>query len=89
MTTKTLTCHVAICDGCGSEYEQDYTPHWPSAGEAIDDAVQDGEWWGDEKLLLCFECRHKPHTFVPGGLRAEDCERCDNPEGEHESGGEA
>lgn len=87
MTVKTVTCHIAACNDCGAEYEHDYTPHWPSEGEAIDDAIGVGEWWGDEKLLLCHNCKLKPHAFTPDDLFA-DCGRCDVPEDEHEDGGE-
>jgi hypothetical protein len=85
MTTKVLTCHIAICDDCKAEYEEDYTPHWPSAQEAVDDAESSGEWWSAEGVLLCNRCRYEPHAFVPSDLQADDCKRCDNPEDEHES----
>lgn len=83
MSVKTQTCFTVICDDCKAIHEHDYEPHWPCAGDAIDDAVNSGEWWGDEKLLLCFTCRYKPHAFLPGEFSAEDCARCDNPEDEH------
>lgn len=84
MATKTLTCHIAFCDDCAGEYEEDYTPHWPTAYEAIDHAESYGDWWRGEALLLCAGCRDKPHAFIPGDLRAEDCQRCPNPEDEHD-----
>lgn len=79
------TCFIAVCDDCGSEHEHDYTPHWPSAGEAVDDAVNTSEWWAGDGKLLCDDCRHKPHAVVPDPLYTEDCARCGNPVDEHES----
>ena len=82
MSIKTLTCYIAACDDCGNEYEHDYTPHWPTAGEALDDATGSGEWWGDETLLLCSNCKLKPHLYTPSDV-FEGCGRCDLDEDEH------
>lgn len=87
MSTKTLACHIAVCNDCGTEYEHDYTPHWPSAGEAIDDAVGSGEWWSDgEDLLLCGNCKLKPHAYTDDEVLA-DCGRCDIPADQHDEAG--
>jgi len=83
MAIRQITCFIAACSDCGADYEHDYTPHWPSAGEAADDAVGSGEWWGDEKLLLCYHCKDKPHAFVKSELYAVDCDRCCHPAEEH------
>lgn len=85
MTTKQITCFIAVCDDCGDEYELDYTPHWPSAAEAIDDAVSGGDWWskGDD-ALLCNDCAMKPHAFVPSEVFADNCDRCPHPIEEHD-----
>lgn len=83
MAVKQVTCFIAVCDDCETEYEHDYTPHWPSAGEATDDAVGSGEWWSREGALLCSNCKLKPHAFVPSELLAEDCDRCEKPRDEH------
>lgn len=86
MTARQQTCFIAVCDDCGSEYEHDYTPHWPSAREASDDAVNNGDWWSDdETVLLCPDCTHKPHAFVEGVFDADDCLRCGNPLDEHQA----
>lgn len=86
MGARETTCFIAECDDCGDEYEHDYTPHWPSAGEAIADAVDTGEWWAseDQKTLLCNDCRDKPHAVVPDKNDPEGCARCPHPVDEHE-----
>lgn len=86
MTVKQVTCFIAACDDCNDDYEQDYTPHWPSAAEAIDGAVDNGNWWSKDEALLCYDCRYKPHAFIPSDLNADDCDRCPNPRDEHEGG---
>jgi hypothetical protein len=73
MATKEKSCFIAVCDGCGDEFEHDYTPHWPSAREAADDAVNSGDWFGDESALFCDTCRYRPHAVVPDG---NCCARC-------------
>lgn len=82
MAVREQACFIAQCDDCGGDYEHDYTPHWPSAGEAADDAVSSGEWWSGERLL-CYVCKDKPHAFVPSELFATDCDRCCHPAEEH------
>lgn len=63
MATRELHCFVAVCDGCGDEYEHDYTPHWPSSVEAVDDAVDGGEWRTDGDKAFCANCpRPEPPT---------------------------
>lgn len=42
MPVRSQTCYIAECDDCGEKIEHDYTPHWSSGGEAIDDAVNSG-----------------------------------------------
>jgi hypothetical protein len=85
MAIKTLTCNIAVCDDCGDEYENgDFTPHWPTVGEAINDAVG-GEWWSKDDALLCHACKDKPHEFIPSELFAEDCDRCCHPFDEHDA----
>jgi hypothetical protein len=83
MAIKTLTCNIAVCDDCGDEYENDYIPHWPSGGEAIDDAVGGGEWWSKDDALLCSACKLKPHPFTPDDVVA-DCGRCDAAQEDHD-----
>lgn len=86
MSARQVTCFIAVCNGCEEEYEHDYTPHWPTAGQAIDDAVDGGDWWSDEETtLLCPSCVLKPHAFVEGTFDASDCLRCNIPVDEHES----
>lgn len=77
-------CHIAVCDDCGTEYEHDYTPHWPSAGEAADDAADGGEWWsGEGGILLCSHCKIKPHSYLTSKYWSDRCDRCELPEDEH------
>jgi hypothetical protein len=78
-------CHIAVCDDCGTEYENgDYTPHWPSAVEAADDAANGGDWWnGEGGALLCDNCKLKPHLFLIGEFYTDHCDRCGNPADEH------
>ena len=84
MGARQATCFIAVCDDCETEYEDDYTPHWLSDREAIDDAVCRGDWWSDdEKALLCPDCTFKPHAFVEGMFDASGCLRCGNPLDEH------
>jgi hypothetical protein len=84
MGTKQSTCFTAVCDDCGTEYEHDYTPHWPSEAEAADDAVGSAEWWlSDSGVLLCDDCKLKPHDYVASALLADLCDRCEIPEDEH------
>jgi len=85
MGAKQITCFIAECDDCGTEYEHDYTPHWPSDREAIDDAVNSADWWTDEKTLLCNDCKDKPHAVVPDKFDPEGCDRCPHPAEEHET----
>jgi hypothetical protein len=94
MPAKETLCFIAVCDDCGEDYENgEFTPHWPSSGEAVDDAVGSGEWWSKDEVLLCLDCKDKPHAFVPSELFAEDCDRCCHPADEHAepvaAGGEA
>lgn len=85
MGAQQVTCFIAVCDDCETEFEHDYTPHWPSSQEAIDDAVNNGDWWSDEgKVLLCDDCAVKPHAFLPSDSNAENCTRCPHPDEEHE-----
>lgn len=83
MAIKTQTCFIAVCDDCGTEFEHDFTPHWPSAGEAAADAAE-SEWWSGDNALLCYSCKDKPHVFVPSEVFADDCDRCCHPADEHE-----
>lgn len=85
MSARQVTCFVAVCDDCEDEYEHDYTPHWPSAGEAIADVVDNADWWSSADTLLCQECRSKPHAHVPDQFSPDDCDRCGNPAEEHEA----
>lgn len=87
MSAREVTCFIAQCDGCETEYEHDYTPHWPSAVEAIDDVVNNADWWAspDRKTLLCDDCKTNPHAHVPDSFSPEDCDRCGNPADEHDS----
>lgn len=84
MGFKQQTCYIAVCDDCGEEFAHDYTPHWDTKGEGIDEAVDTGEWWSDGTKLLCVGCKDKPHAFVPGEFNPEDCGRCPHPAEEHE-----
>lgn len=85
MPTGRRTCFIAVCADCGDEYENgEFTPHWLSLGEAIDDAMGSGEWWRHGDDLLCYPCKDKPHAFVKSELWADDCDRCSNPADEHE-----
>lgn len=90
MSFEQKTCFIAVCDDCGEEYENgEFTPHWDSDGEGIDEAVGMGDWWHDGKnVLLCRDCKEKPHDFVPSALNADDCDRCPHPADEHEVSGE-
>lgn len=83
MTFKVKTCYTAVCDGCDEEYSHDYTPHWPSTGEAIDEAVDMGEWWSKDDVLLCSECKLKPHSFIASDIYPDACDVCANPADEH------
>lgn len=86
MSAKQQTCYIITCDDCKTEYEEDYTPHFPSEGAGIDHVVGQGGWWYDDALeiLLCYSCAQKPHTPVPGPIVVDDCARCGNPSEEHE-----
>lgn len=83
MTVRQQTCFIARCDECGTDYEHDWTPHWPTEGEALDDAVGSGEWWSDGTALLCDSCKLIPHNFAKSELFV-DCARCDIAEEDHE-----
>jgi hypothetical protein len=79
------TCHIAVCDGCENEYEHDYIPHWPSSADAVEEVVDNADWWAskDRLQLLCSDCKFKPHAFVESDLYPDDCDRCSNPADEH------
>jgi hypothetical protein len=90
MAARETTCYIATCDDCGDEYENgEFTPHWPSAAEAADDAANNGDWWHGQDALLCDTCLLKPHEFVGSMYYADDCDRCENPRDEHETPGGA
>lgn len=84
MTVNQQTCFTVTCDGCHKHFEHDYEPHWPSATEAIGHALDSGEWWGDENLLLCDDCKLEPHAFLPQAGTPSYCARCPHPAEEHE-----
>ncbi len=56
MSTKQMVCYSSWCDGCGTELEDDYVVHFPSAGEAIGHAT-DCDWLVVEDKLYCEKCR--------------------------------
>nr|WP_221374477.1 hypothetical protein [Actinoplanes polyasparticus] len=84
MGVKQVTCYIAECDDCGKEHEYDYTPHWPSEQEARHETVNISEWYSGSGVLVCDDCKVKPHAHVPDPRYPDDCDRCGNPVEEHE-----
>jgi hypothetical protein len=82
--TKT-TCYTAACDDCRQPYEHDFVPHFDSVTDAIDEAINASDWWGDADLLLCDTCRYKPHAVVPDG---NCCSRCGAAASDHDEPGD-
>ncbi|MET8505463.1 hypothetical protein ABZV60_12490 [Streptomyces sp. NPDC004787] len=82
MTTRTVTCYIAVCDLCGntSHYEG-FTPHLDTAEEAIQYAVDSGF---DERsgwtltldgVLVCDQVKDTAHedAHAAAGKRMSDC----------------
>lgn len=82
MVIKTQTCYTVSCDDCGSQFEHEWEPHWPTAKEAREEA-EENEWWITDEADLCFGCRYKPHAFIQDLHSIGDCLRCANPAEEH------
>lgn len=74
MAFRTVTCRVLVCDGCGRDYEHEYTPHWESEGDALDQAT-DSDWVAIGDRAYCPECG-SPH-----------CGNCGHWYGGHDYGG--
>ena len=84
MSTRIVTCHILICDGCQTEFSHDYTPHYPDIEEARDDA-HESEWINDEQEIdLCASCSWKPHPFRLKSNTPDECWQCPNPADEHD-----
>lgn len=85
---KTQTCITIVCDGCGTEYEHDYTPHFqPSDVDLAREQTGYEEWVSDEdRLDYCPGCADKPHPFQLKPNTTEDCWRCRHQFEEHDNG---
>ncbi|MDI5965818.1 hypothetical protein [Streptantibioticus silvisoli] len=58
MSTTQHTCYSVACDRCKNvnDFEHDFTPHFPSAAEAIDEAESCGWVLLADGRLLCEDC---------------------------------
>lgn len=98
MSTMPVTWYVAKCDKCGrahgeTDYEtdDDGTLHWPSRGEAIQAAIDDG-WhlFGTHQPLIacpecseCERCQRKPAWTIAERTRCADHRHRDSDEQLH------
>ena len=68
-------CHVVVCDGCGADFEHDYTPHYDDPGTAREMSV-DYEWRTDGERDWCTRCQTLPHECAPDPEDRAACARC-------------
>lgn len=81
MATRQVTCHVAVCDLCGSSEYCDYIPHGDTEQAVIDIVT---EKWGDptcgwtqtpDGRLVCNTVDDEAHRTVheEAGKTISDC----------------
>jgi len=89
LSTKTQTCIVLNCDGCGrsAQHYEGWTPHYETADQGRDEQADSYEWLSDGILDFCENCKIlSPHGFVqdPDIPTNDMCDRCGIPQDEHE-----
>jgi hypothetical protein len=77
MSLKKHQCLILICDGCGTEYEQDYVVHVDvgDEGMAREMAADGDDWFNHGDQDRCLNCRFEPHAHV-AVERASVCGFC-------------
>jgi hypothetical protein len=57
---KKVKCFVAMCDGCGGEYDEsgDMLTHFSTIKEAKEE-LKETEWEVKGKKVYCPECKNK------------------------------
>lgn len=83
---RATVCLTLVCDDCGKDYDgsADYTPHYDSAQDAREEAVDMSEWRTDDTHDWCPSCQIKPHAFVAEPNNPGPCARCEVYDDEHE-----
>jgi hypothetical protein len=84
---KTQTCYTLRCDACEVAWKyDDHEPHWPTymtAARVITD-FDDYGWVQLGDIVLCEDCKYKPHAFRLKPNTTDECWRCPNPAEEHD-----
>ncbi|MFG3379257.1 MULTISPECIES: hypothetical protein [unclassified Streptomyces] len=82
MATKPVTCHVAVCDLCGSTTQDEgFTPHLDTPAEAVqyalDNACDDTSGWTltPTGVLVCDQTKDTAHedAHAAAGKRMSAC----------------
>lgn len=84
MSTKGVSCIVMVCDGCGGEFEHDYTPHYPDICMGREEAEY-YEWRTDGTSDWCPSCQTNPHECADTPAAPDFCVRCGSELGTEET----
>jgi hypothetical protein len=77
VSTRATNCLILVCDGCGDDYEHDYTPHFDTLADAREESINAGEWRTDGKDAdWCPACQGKAHDCAPDPEDTHTCARC-------------
>ena len=65
MSTRNVNCLILVCDGCDQDYAHDFTPHFDTAQDAREEAINNAEWRTDGEHDWCGRCQLTAHDCAP------------------------